>query len=102
MLALGAECQIPSTRQSNLKKNKMLLNSLPSVRFVALGKEIKKNDENPLPSARSWALGKVIKKNKTLKILCRVPDREHSTKNFKKNKRLCRVPDRRHSAKQFF
>jgi hypothetical protein len=63
---------------------------LPSARSWALGKEIKKNHENSLLSARSWALGKEIKKNKMLKILCRVPDCEHSAKYlfFKKFKGL--------------
>jgi hypothetical protein len=49
---------------------------------------------NSLPSARMLALGK--------EILCRVSDTWHSAKKFKKNKMLkilCRVPSRGQTAK---
>jgi CRISPR/Cas system-associated protein Cas7 (RAMP superfamily) len=50
-LKFFGECHDPGTRQRN---------SLPSVRYLALGKEIKKNAENFLPSVRFLALGKEI------------------------------------------
>jgi hypothetical protein len=76
-LKFFAECQVSSTRQRR---------SLPSVRFLALGKVItKENHENSLPSARSLTLGKEILK-KIVKIIWQEPCARHSESNFFKKK----------------